>query len=257
MVKYGIVTYHRIDRQNSLSFLASIGISRDDIFLQTQCLEDYNVLSKKCGEKCTVLYSPASNVCENKNNLLDYIQTHYPEADIVLFSDKTEAVQYLGADGKAHDFTGDRFLAFIERAFGYVKRARANIFGCYPVSNAFYCKHSITTNAFIIGCFMGFPAGERVRFDANFPLKEDIEITCRIINGGGLVIRFDDVLLRQKLHTRGGSYELWNSEGDSINERCTNDLLAKFGFLKRHPKRKNEVQFIPGFYSTIKKSILI
>ena len=51
--------------------------------------------------------------------------------------------------------------------------------------------------------------------------------------------------LKETLHTQGGCHEMWNSDGDKINEECTNYILGKYPELvKPHATRKNEIRYV-------------
>ena len=253
---WGIASYDRADRQPMLAMLSGMGYRRDEIILATQTPTDYEKYSEKYGETATVIFHEGRNVSENKNTVLRHIRDHCGNRRVVMCSDKVRAVNVLRADGKLHPVkTREELDHLVKSAYYIAELARASIWGVAPVANTFYMERSISTNLFLIGCFMGLTNPAELMFDAEQPLKEDWEITLRTIAQGGRTIRFNDVCLKETLHTRGGSHSLWNSEGDLKNAECTGRLLAMYpDLVKPHARRKNELRYV-GPTQKLKHSI--
>lgn len=238
-----------------LRLLAGMGYTRDEILLSVQTEDDYKEYKERYEGLATLLYRPGRNVCDNKNTLLDYAVGKLGNPRMVICSDKVRAVCYLGPDGQLHDIeTREQMDALVEKAFKITEKASAEIWGCYPTGNAFFMKHTISTNQQILGCFMGIAHPDRQMFDPEQPLKEDFEFVLRHIANGRRTIRFNDICLRETLHTTGGSHSLWNNPAEC--RRCNERILRKYrGLVKKHPTRKDEQKYI-GPTQTFQVSIL-
>lgn len=82
-------------------------------------------------------------------------------------------------------------------------------------------------------------------FDEELSLKEDFGFILQHVSKGRTTVRFNDIYLKQTLHTTGGSHELWYAEGDKVNERCTKYLLRRYPKLvKPHATRRNELRYV-------------
>lgn len=253
---WGIASYDRADRQPMLAMLSEMGYRRDEIILATQTPTDYEKYSERYGEMATVIFRDGRNVSDNKNTVLSHICDNCGNTRVVMCSDKVRAVNALRADGKLHPIkTREELDHLVKSAYYIAERTGASIWGVAPVANTFYMERSISTNLFLIGCFMGLTNPAEQMFDAEQPLKEDWEITLRTIASGGRTIRFNDVCLTSTLHTKGGCHAEWNSEGDRRNAECTGRLLAMYpDLVKPHARRKNELRYV-GKTQKIKHSI--
>lgn len=113
----------------------------------------------------------------------------------------------------------------------------------------------MSTNLFLLGCFMGILDATKTHFDPEQPLKEDWEIGLRTVAEGGRTLRLNDVCLTATFHTTGGAHEAWNTEGDRLNRECTEKLLGQYPELvKLHATRQNELRYV-GKTDKIKTSI--
>lgn len=242
-VIFAIASYDRVDRQHFLKYLKGLGFTRDEIYISTQCNGDYTAYKEKYGEDAHILYREGVNVCDNKNTLVDKLCGR--GVPVIFASDKVKSLQYLGADGKAHDVadraTFDRFIAW---AYGLCAKNHCSVWGVYPTSNAYFMKRSASVDKMLLGCMMGFMPNTKMRFDQNFPLKEDFELSLRVIREGSHTLRLNNLCLNATFHTKGGCHSLWNSEGDNVNETCCRRMLAKYpSLVTKHPTRKNELRF--------------
>lgn len=254
---WGIASYQRPKRQPMLKLLSAMGYGKDEIILSTQTEQDYREYKELYDKMATVIYRPGKNCCDNKNTILDYVTKNLEGTRVVICSDKVRGVSWMGKDGKLHKFeTREQMDRFVKNAFGVTKMLGGCIFGCYSVGNTLFMSRDISINQQILGCFMGIANPTRDRFDPQQPLKEDFEISMRQIANGRRVIRFNDICLKETFHTKGGSHELWFSEGDYINEMCNERLLELYPtLLKRHATRKNECRYV-GPKGKINKSIM-
>lgn len=253
---WGIASYDRVDRQPLLALLSEMGYRRDEIILATQTPDDFEKYSEKYGEMGTVIFHEGKNVSENKNTVLRHIRDHCDNTRVVMCSDKVRAINAIGADKILRTIrTREELDHTVKTAYYIAQHTGASIWGVAPVANTFYMERSISTNLFLIGCFMGLTNPAEQMFDAEQPLKEDWEITLRTIASGGRTIRFNDICLTSTLHTKGGCHAEWNSDGDRRNAECTGRLLALYpDLVKPHARRKNELRYI-GKSQKMKHSI--
>lgn len=253
--KFGIASYNRADKQFMLAYLRGLGYERDDIIIQTQNKDDFDVYAEKFSGQATVLFKEGANVSENKNNLLDWYNANCDaDSRLVLCSDKVRGVMYLGRDEKLHTMDREHLDQFLHRAFFVARQYGAALFGTYTVKNAFFMSHSAHINQFLLGCFMGVAKPGAIRFDPRLPLKEDWGVMLQTIANGGRVVRFNDIALDASFRTKGGCHDLWAAS--NMNEQCTQRLLATFPTLVRaHSTRQNELKYI-GPTQRITKSIL-
>ena len=252
---WGIASYKRPDRQPMLELLSGMGYTKDNIILSTQTESDFEEYKKLYSDKATVIYREGHNVSENKNTILDYAVKALGNHRIVMCSDKVRGVEYLGKDKKLHGIVTKEVMdAIVKKAFAITERLRGEIWGCYSVGNAFYMKHTISTNQQILGCFMGIANPSLQSFDPKQPLKEDFEFVLRHVMNRRTTVRFNDICLKATLHTKGGCHSAWNSE--NVNKECNDRILRMYaGLVRKHPTRENEQKYI-GPTETYNASIL-
>lgn len=233
-----------------------MGYKREEIILSVQSLTDYSNYREKYTEYATIIFRSGSNVSENKNNILDYIERECGNTRVVMASDKVRAINRMNRDKKLHPITSrEEMDGLVRKAFYVTKHSGASIWGVAPVANTFYMDRSISTNLFLLGCFMGILDPAQTKFDPQQPLKEDWEIGLRTIQAGGSTIRLNDVCLTATFHTQGGCHAAWNAESDCMNKACTQRLLELYPELvKPHATRKNELRYV-GTTTKFKQSI--
>lgn len=241
---FAIPSYDRADRQLFLAYLKRLGYTRDSIYISTQCDRDRDAYTARYGADAHIIYRPGSNVCDNKNTLADTLSDS--GAHVVFVSDKVKGVQYLAKGGKVVRTIETRELLerFIAYGYAMAERNRCQVWGVYPTNNAYFMDQSASVDKMLLGCFMGFRPGFRLRFDPAFPLKEDFELSLRVIRDGGHTLRFNNICLDATFHTKGGCHAMWNSEGDKVNAACCKRMLEKYGDLVAlHATRKNELRY--------------
>lgn len=259
-IVWGIASYQRPDRQNMMNYLHQLGYPRDRIIISTQTKEDYEAYTSLHGGKATIIYKEGKNCPQNKNTILDYYNERYDQyfrgTRLVMCSDKTEAVRFLGEDGKLHHIrTKEQMDGLVEKGFHLSQFYCADAWGVYTTDNTYFMSHTTSINGPMLGCFMGITNPRKTRFNERMYLKEDLELILRAIQQGGCVVRFNDVCLKAKYKTQGGSHSYWHSTGDNVNESCNNYLLALYPNLaKPNKKRKNELLYV-GPRSKINYSI--
>lgn len=249
-----IPSYDRIDRQHMANYLHRLGYKAKDIVISLQTHKDYVDYKERYGSIATIIYREGSNVCDNKNNLIDYVKKERGAADIVFCSDKVKSLQYKGIDGKLHSVDDMNLLdAIIKKAFSLCQRYDAGAWGVYPTNNAYFMRSRTTIDTVLLGCFMGMPNKSIRYFDTKQPLKEDFEISLRVITERQRILRFDSLALDATFHTKGGARRFWDDERLCYEQNIR--ILKKYaGLVVKHPTRKNELKYIG--YSTKIKDIL-
>lgn len=238
---FGIASYNRPDKQYFMQYLRGLGYGKEDIVISTQCEADFANYKRLFADKATVIYRQGKNVCDNKNTLLDTIK----DKRIIVASDKVEAVCVLNNGKLKTVSTKEELEKMLDWCYSACEKTNSEIFGVYPVGNAFFMSRSININQLLLGCFIGFMPNSKLRFNKNFPLKEDFEISLRVISSGKRVLRFNNICLKERFHQKGGSYELWHAKGDNVNFSCTQGLLFAFpNLVEPHRTRENELRYI-------------
>lgn len=241
---FGIASYNRLDRQHILRLLNKMGYEKDQILLSVQTQKDYEEYSAKYDEMATILYREGTNCCYNKNTILDYIVKNLDNTRVLMLSDKVRGITYKTRTGELKEITTKYELdRLIKTAFLITKRMSAEVFGCYIVSNKMFMRNTISTNQQVLGCFMGIANPSLQQFDVEQPLKEDFEFILRHIANNRRTIRFNDIGLKETLHTTGGSFELWHNLEEC--RRCNDRILEKYpNLVTRHSTRENEQKYI-------------
>lgn len=244
-ILWGIASYKRADRQPWLQKLHEWGYGKEDIVISTQTEEDAREYREKWGDMATVIYRQGECISDNKNTIMEYVAGD--DRELVMCSDKVRGILMLTEDGKGtwEVETREQLEKVLEYMMATRDALKGEVAGCYSVDNAFYMSHTVHVNQQMLGCFMLFKPGTQWRFERECRLKEDFELCMRIISRGERVVRFNFVALKATLHTKGGCHEMWNSEGDRVNEECTEWILKKYPKLARkHPTRKNEIKYV-------------
>ena len=237
---FGIPSYNRPNKQLLLDYLSKNGFKKNEIVISTQTERDYVSYRQNYGQMANIIYRSGTCVGDNKNTLMDVLSSSGKH--FVICSDKVKSFQIL-RDKKLKDLQGKKeILETILRCYERTKELGGCCFGVYPTNNAGWMQDSVFVNAFLIGCFVGFFPGERFRYDRNFLLKEDYEMTARLVSEGRRPVRFNNLGLKETFHTEGGSHELWTTKGDAVNARMCKMILAKYPkFFTENKRRRHEL----------------
>lgn len=238
---FAIPSYKRADNQAAMKWLNSLGYTRADIIISTQTPEDYKEYQKLHGANARIVYRHGSCIADNKNALLEICKGQR----IVMLSDAVKQICRLRRDGTATPVTGKAELAMlIERNFRIMEAEGAILWGAYPVCNGFFMDQTYTVDNLLMGCCMGFPAENEMRFRREFKVKEDWDISLRAITEGNHIVRFNDIAFDRRHKIKGGCQEMWKAKGDAVNVKACRMLLAEHPELcKPHATRKNEIRY--------------
>lgn len=220
---YAIPSYKRSDRQDTLSYLTSVGVPRDRIFIFVQTENEYSAYKEKYSDKCNIVYRYAETVPEARNNILRFFERKenivMMDDDISMFSIGSKKTKFVNITGK------DTLETILKTMFEYTEKTGGYLFGLYPVYNEYFMSDNISTKV-TVNTVIGIPKGFPYLFDERYIAKEDIELCGRILDSGGKIVRFNNVAFKAKHRTNaGGAFETWKSDA---NIRLSRELVARF-----------------------------
>jgi len=113
--------------------------------------------------------------------------------------------------------------------------------GIAPTDNAYFTRTAVNTTGFIRSAFTVYRPGSGLRYDHQFPVKGDYDLTCQHLQKYGRVCRVDGLLGSFAYEQGSGgcvAYRTSEMEQDVIQK-----LMAKWpGVITPNPKRENEVR---------------
>ncbi len=223
-----IPSFQRSRRQPTLDLLFGDVFLREDIVIATQTESDYSAYSRLYGGRAQVIYSAGNSVGDNRNTLLDWAQKNGVSRAVMLDDDITAF--------KFHNFYRTKDPAEIdslfEQCFSIAGSCGAVVWGTYPMDNPQSMYAKVTTNL-LTGTCMGI-TDISVRFNPLFRIKEDYELSLRLISEGERVVRFNHFAPQAAHKTKGGCYRDW--EGQDVYADL---LLAAYPELCEIDKRKD------------------
>ena len=237
-IKIVIPTYKRPDSQDTLDYLEKIKYPKEDITLFVQTKDEFSYHKKHNGYRDNkVIYADANNITEQRNNILGFFAGDM----IVQMDDDIRGISFLSLlnHGKLKKVENGKSLkSFFESAFATAIKANTIMWGLYPVHNAFYMKDGHSEWALVMGSCMGI-INKDLRFDEKFILKQDYELSCRVLKKYGKVIRFNNVAADAKHFDNPGGCKVYR---DKYYDQIFRMILQKHGdILKPNPKRPNEI----------------
>jgi hypothetical protein len=229
-----IPSYHRAGNVKTFDLLAG-AFSKEEVILGTQTQEEYEAYSKFYGEKATVILGEANCCAGNRNNLIDYAQKK-GEKEVLFCDDDLRYIRTLDDD----KLRGDDFRILMERCFDKCRKNDVVMFGGYITDNRLQMKRTAKRNI-IVGALMGL-LDTSLRFDSGFKVKDDYELSLRLMTHGRKVVRFDSFAPATVPRAKGGCED----ERKKGTEYVVADLLCQAypTLVKPHPKRKGEIKFI-------------
>ncbi len=128
---------------------------------------------------------------------------------------------------------------FFKSAFDECKKEKLNLWGVYPVCNAFYMKPKTSYNLkFIVGALYGFINRYDKDLVPTLGEKEDYEMSILYYEKDGGVIRYNDICIKTKYHNPNGGLGAGKDRFD-VNEKAANDLLKRYPMYGGIWHRKN------------------
>ena len=230
---FAIPSYKRGHEQLTLDYLEEMGYSKNNIYISTQTLEDYELYEEKYGKRANIIYNKGNCVSDNRNTLLNHFEKG---TKIVMLDDDIKFIGHL-VDKKLKPFSKEELKSFLLDAFEYAEKNHALIWTGYPAENAFFMSATIDKKIFGVGCIMGIII-DKYRFDSNFKIKEDFEICLHTIKDGYNCIRFNFIHAKGKHKSKGGCEEFWKDNKDA---ECTKKILLRYPTLIKKGNKENSI----------------
>ena len=166
------------------------------------------------------------------------IATAYPEGEYVVSidDDVTDVVQFVG--GKKLEPLPN-LHSFFKEAFDTCARLNLGLWGVYPVANAFYMKHAVTTDLrFIIGTLHGFVSRHDDAGRVSLPCKADYELSIKRFLAEGGVVRFSYVSMKSRTYKEPGG--LQGIRTPAMADHAARALIDRYPqFVRLNPRRKS------------------
>jgi len=135
-----------------------------------------------------------------------FISQYFPEGKmIVSLDDDIQKIIRLNHNNKLTELK--QLDSFFQKAFRLLKNKNLYLWGVYPVNNAFFMKHKITTDLrFIIGVMHGYINRHDRDLYPNLKSigKEDIEQSILFYLKDKGILRFNDITFRTIYNAPGG-----------------------------------------------------
>lgn len=229
-----IPSYKRAGNVKTFNLLAD-AFSKEEVILGTQTQEEYEQYSEYYGDKATIILGSATCCSQNRNNLLEYCQKAGHKE--VLFCD--DDLRYIRTiDDKK--LVGQEFRDLMERCFDICRKNDVVMFGSYITDNKFQMSRTYCRNI-IVGALCGL-LDTSVRFDANIRVKDDYELSLRLMTKGRKVVRFNSFSPSTTPRAKGGCEEE-RKKGTELE--VAKLLVAAYPELvKLHPTKEGEIKYI-------------
>lgn len=233
-----IPSYQRAGKQGTLEYLAALGVPKDRIYIFVQTEDDRDAYQQHAGQ-ANIVYAAADGIAKARNNIL----RHFGGAkNVLMMDDDISAIGILRRGQLADIQSREELAENINRCFKVAQKHRAQVFGLYPVYNAFFMSRTIST-AVTVNTVVGFCAGFDMRMNETYKAKEDIELCARILNSGGSVFRYNFLAVKAKHRTNaGGCCDTWKSDE---NRKAAQRLCRTYpAILAPHARKPDEVRVI-------------
>ena len=179
-MKYGIASYHR-PACKTVETLLNAGVDREDIIVSVQTEEDFEEYSKTL--KGILFYEPKDCAAGNRNTILDLCK----EPIWLLDDDISSFGWYSGKGFKADT---PKCLEMMDELARLAKKNNVSILGMAPTSNAIIAKNRLkySQDCLLQGSAI-FVNDLSVRFNDKWKMVEDYELSLRVMELGGKIIR--------------------------------------------------------------------
>ena len=168
----------------------------------------------------------------------NFITRYYPEnKPIVSFDDDVSELEILRGEKLAHL---PSLQDLIKEGFALCRKHHLNIWGIYPVHNAFFMKNEYSTDLkFLIGHMYGlFNKRDRLLTTS---YKEDYERTLLFATQDGGVVRLNNIVAKTKMGAKGGM-DTVVAKRIEANKKASAMLQKRFpGLVRLNPRREGEI----------------
>lgn len=226
-MKILIPSYKRCGMASTIDLLNGDIFKKEDIIVSTQTKKDYEDYLRTYKGKATIIYRESHCVGDNRNTLLYFAKTHGIKKAVML-DDDISAIRFINGSLTNKP---EQLHTLFNKCFSIAERTGAVLWGCYPIDNSFFMKNSITISL-LIGTCLGF-LNTDLEFDPNFRIKEDYELTLRLMRQGKKIIRFNSFAMSARHKTRGGCFDDWKDD-----EIYADMLVSKYPDLCEYDKKK-------------------
>lgn len=218
-MKFGIISYHRSERQKTLEYLIENGVPKENIILSLNDQEDLKEYTAKYSRYAEIIFRKKNNAAGNRNTILEHIG---PGQRLILLDDDVKGfakwVPEGGAHGKMSKASFSEFMQVVEEGFGVVEGFGGRLFGFYPTGNSMFIHQTLqgdgtySFNKLFQGGCVGIVTSED-RFDERIPVCDDYDFICGQIARNRTVVRINNVtaLKEKDFSTKGGCYEAYQN----------------------------------------------
>lgn len=241
-IRFGIPSYKRPDCAHSIQTLKKLGFQKKEIIIAVQTEGDLEKYEFSYGNDATLIFRPANNCAQNRNTLIDYFDDG---ERFIMLDDDVKAFCRLEIIGEKKMFSKINDREYLEltfnRMFDFCQKRKSPMWAWYPVPNAFFMSNTIDLRNLFVGTILGVVNDRRRRFDERFDVKEDFEMSLRLMCLGHNAVRFNGYAVEANHKSKGGCENAWKS--GSNKKRCA-ELLERYPTLIKASHRKDEVKFI-------------
>lgn len=222
-----IPSYQRAGRASTIDFLRGGVYGCEDIIVSTQTEDDYQAYKKAYAGKATIIYREGNSVGDNRNTLLEWAQKNGVSFAVML-DDDIRSFRFM--NGKRITTPEQAHELFL-RCFWLASGEGSPLWGCYPCDNRLSMKPKVRCTL-LTGTLLGF-LDTTLRFDNRYRIKEDYELSLRLMRQGRKVLRFDSFGVTAQHKTEGGCFADWGNQG-----RYADMLVEQYPELCEIDKKK-------------------
>lgn len=222
-------------KEKTLNSLDRCGIKKSDITIflaDEQELSDYK---KELGKEYKLVVGK-----KGLSNQRNFISNYFEEKEPIVFIDDDIEAFLIKSGDKLVNL--EKLDFFCKTAFDFTKSVGAELWGVYPVKNAFFMKDQITTDLkYIIGAFYGI--FNRKSLVSTIDQNEDYERTILSFINCKKVVRFNKITIKTKYWKNDGGLQEFRKDNDYFNTSAQY-MVDKYGFyceidLNKSRKKKH------------------
>lgn len=156
----------------------------------------------------------------------------------VQIDDDLKKIEFVMPGGKPVEIT---LGAAIETLIKACEMNGAYYSGVAPTNNAYFTRNLFNLTGFIRSALTAYRPGSGLRYDHQFPLKGDYDLTCQHLAKYGRVARVDGLLASFAFGQGSGGCVDYRT--DDLEKEVVAKLMAKWPLaIKPNPKKDTEVR---------------
>lgn len=182
----------------------------------------------------------------------EFIRYHYLDGLPLVCCDDDIQGFYKKVDDKTYVPVTDLQLE-IHRAFEACYQYDCKLWGIYPVLNAMFMRHTVTTDLrYIVGCFWGCINTHDPNMSVTLDDKEDFERTLKFYIRDGGVVRLNDLAPKTRYYDQPGGMQVLRTPervaASALNlykrypEYCTLNTKKKSGHVELRLRDRSRLQ---------------